>query len=405
MKVLQINATVLSSTGGICRGLADEMNCEGINNRLIYSLGEVGDSRLDMVKAGSYSYIKKQALLSKLLGNYGFNSAGLTKKLIEITESYQPDIIHLHNLHTHNCNLEMLFKYFKSRGQRLIWTFHDCWAFTAYCPHFTISGCSGWKTACCRCPQYKEYSLFFDRSKMLFKKKKELFDGLNLTVVTPSKWLENTVRQSFFKNYPVVTIPNGIDTKVFRPTKSNFREAHGIGKNQKMILGVAFDWGYKKGLDVFISIARTLSAEKYRIVLVGADESVKRQLPDNVTAIPRTDSQKELAGIYSAADVFVNPTREEVLGLVNIEANACATPVITFDVGGSPECIDKTSGAVVACGDVDALKKKIEEICFNNIFSAQDCTARAAVFEKRKIYQQYISLYRDTYDGITENRI
>lgn len=393
MRVMQINATVLSSTGGICRGLAEEMNAHGIKNRIVYSQGELEENELDLLRLGDLSYLKRQAVRSHIFGNFGFNSKKLTKKLMEAIEDYQPDIVHLHNIHTHNCHMTMLFEYFKQRRQRLVWTFHDCWPFTAYCPHFTICGCEQWKTGCRKCPQYKDYSLFFDRSRELYQKKKDLAEGLDLTIVTPSDWLAEIVRQSFFGSYPIITVHNGIDTSVFRPTESSFREDHGISPKQKMILGVAFGWGYKKGLDVFCRLAELLDGDRYRIVLVGVDDSVKGTLPPHITAIARTADQKELAAIYTAADIFVNPTREEVLGLVNIEANACGTPVVTFDAGGSPECIDETSGAVVPCDDTDALVKRIEELCSVNPKAEEDCIRRAALFDQHKTYRDYISIY------------
>lgn len=401
MKVLLINSTVYSSTGAICRELAEEMERSGIDNLFVYTTGETSNGRINLKRVGNMSYLKRQAIRSRLLGNYGFNSKGITKKLIKTIEEYDPDIVHLHNMHTHNCNLTMLFDFLKNRRQKLVWTFHDCWAFTAYCTHFTISGCDKWKTHCESCPQYKEYSALFDRSAALYDKKRALFEGLDLTVVTPSDWLNRLVGQSMFSGCPVKTIHNGIDTDVFRPEPSDFREQNGISADQKLILGVAFDWGYKKGLDVFAELSKRLDKDKYRIALVGAGKAGEKT-PENIIVVPRTDSRKKLAQIYTAADVFVNPTREEVLGLVNIEANACGTPVVTFDTGGSPECIDEKSGSTVPCDDIDALLKGIEDICYGGKIKPEDCVKRASGFGKRKTYSEYIKLYEEIYDRTTK---
>ena len=181
----------------------------------------------------------------------------------------------------------------------------------------------------------------------MYQLKKKWFTGVeNMTLVTPSEWLAGLVKQSFLKDYPIRVINNGIDLEVFKPTPSNFRETYGCG-DKKIVLGVAFGWGERKGLDVFLDFAKRLDSERYQIVLVGTDENVDKQLPNTVISIHRTQNQTELAKIYTAADVFVNPTREEVFGLVNIEALACGTPGVTFNTGGSPECYDATCGSVV----------------------------------------------------------
>ncbi len=400
MIVVQINATCgVGSTGKICLGISELLNNNRIENYILFS--SMGNDYQLGIRCSSDRYIKLQAVKSRILGNYGFNSKKETRRIISEIERINPDIVHIHNIHGHDCDIEVLFRYFKKTNTKLVWTFHDCWAFTAYCPHFTICGCEKWKTACRDCPQYKDYSLFFDRSKTIFEKKRELFNGLDLTIVTPSKWLREIVLQSIFKDYPVKTINNGIDTNVFRPTENSFREHYKIHADKKIILGVAFSWDYKKGLDVFVELSKRLDKEKYAIVLVGAGY-LNGNIPENIIAIPRTESRGKLAEIYTAADVFVNPTREEVLGLVNIEANACGTPVITFNTGGSPECINKKSGITVPCGDVDTLQKSIEKICLNKVIKSTDCIKKAAEFDKSKTYTEYVKLYEEIYDGTSK---
>lgn len=403
MKVVQINTTCgIGSTGRICLGISELLSADRIENYILFS--SIGNGDPLGIRCSNDGYIRWQAVKSRILGNYGFNSQKATRRIISELKRIAPDIVHIHNIHGHDCDLESLFNYCKEAHTKLVWTFHDCWAFTAYCPHFTICGCEKWKTECHHCPQYKDYSLFFDRSKTLFEKKRALFNGLDLTIVTPSEWLREIVLQSFFKDYPVKTIHNGIDTNVFRPAENTFREQYKISADKKIVLGVAYDWSYKKGLDVFVGLSKRLDKEKYCIVLVGAGE-INGNHPENMIVIPRTGSQREIAEIYTAADVFVNPTREEVLGLVNIEANACGTPVITFDAGGSPECIDEKSGITVPCGDIGAVINSIERVCSGKIFKPEDCVARAAGFDKNKTYGKYIKLYEEIHDGTSKHRV
>ena len=393
MKVVQINATCeRGSTGKICVSISELLTQNHIENYILYASGK--SEYKYGTRYANDAYIKCQALKSKVFGNYGFNSKYITKKLIEKLECIHPDIVHLHNLHGHNCNLQMLFQYFKHKRVKLFWTFHDCWAFTAYCPHFTMAKCNKWKTHCELCPIRKQFSWITDKSNSLFEEKKKLFSGLDLTIITPSQWLADLVKESFLKDYPIKVINNGIDLSVFKPAESDFRQKHGID-DKYMILGVADIWEVRKGLDVFVELFKRLDPAKYQIVLVGANDSVDKQLPNGIISVHRTQNQQELAEIYTAADLFVNPTREEVLGLVNIESLACGTPVVTFNSGGSPECIDATCGAIVDSDDIDALESEIIRITEERPFSQEACLKRAEAFDKDKLFKECVNLYEN----------
>ncbi len=125
-----------------------------------------------------------------------------------------------------------------------------------------------------------------------------------------------------------------------------------------IILGISFNWEKRKGLDVFIKLASLLN-ENYQIVLVGTDDDVDKLLPPHILSIHQTSNQKELCEIYSAADVLVNPTREDNFPTVNIESLACGTPVVTFRTGGSAEIIDNCSGVSVEQDDIDGVRGKM----------------------------------------------
>lgn len=393
MKVVQINATCgKGSTGKICVGISEMLTQNQIENYILYCSG-TSDYPLG-IKCADDKYIKVQAIKSHLLGNYGFNSNRSTQKMIAELERIQPDIVHLHNIHGHDCNLAILFRYFKEKHVKLIWTFHDCWAFTAYCPHFTMAKCDKWRTNCHDCPQRKEFSWIFDRSTELYQKKEELFSGFDLAIVAPSQWLADLVKQSFLKDYPVTVINNGIDLSVFKPTPSDFRQKYGIPNEKFILLGVAFDWGIRKGLDVFVELAGRLPREQYQIVLVGTNDKVDKQLPSNIISIHRTQNQQELAEIYTAADLFVNPTREENYPTVNMESIACGTPVLTFKTGGSPEIIDVKTGKIISNCDMDFVIKEIVRIRNDYPYFAEDCLYRAKEFNMNDRFLEYINLYK-----------
>lgn len=258
--------------------------------------------------------------------------------------------------------------------------------------------CSKWESTCQECPQIKGYPYSdVDRTKEMFQKKKEWFTGANITIVTPSEWLGSEVKRSFLAEYPVKVINNGIDLNIFAPTDSEFKKVHNI-ENNFMILGVASAWAPRKGLDVFVKLAETLPDE-YAIVIVGIGEKEKDNLPANVVCITHTNNQKELAEIYSAADIFVNPTREENFPTTNIEALACGTGVITYKTGGSPEIIDEETGIVVEKDDYEALKQEIFRVKKENLFRKEKCRNRAMKYSCNEKYKEYIELFKSILEG------
>lgn len=393
MKVVQINIVCdKGSTGKICTGISRVLNNENIENYILYSIGK--SENPNAIKC-TEKWPKLQALLSRIKGNYGFNSVKTTKSLISRLEKIKPDIVHLHNMHGHNCHLEILLEYLQNSQTKVIWTFHDCWTYTGYCPHYVMANCYKWKKGCHDCVQVKKFSWFIDNSSILYDKKKKAFETLDFTIATPSKWLAEEVRQSFLCEKPIQVVNNGIDLTVFEEKETSFREQYKIGIDEYVVLGVAIQWVERKGPDIFAKLAECLDDKKYRVVMVGTDENIEKLLPENIITIRKTESVHALAEIYSAADLFINPTREEVFGLVNVEALACGTPVVTFNTGGSPECIDETCGSVVEVDDFEGLKNEIIRICETKPYSKEACIKRARQFDQNDKYLEYYELYKE----------
>lgn len=396
MKTFFINSVPYGSTGKIMFSLSDMAQLNNISCKCANGFSWHKISRNNQVNASGLVEKSLHMILARITGFNCCFSAFSTRQLIHQIKNFSPDILHLHNLHGWYLNLPMLLRFIKKNRIPIIWTLHDCWAFTGHCPHFEMVKCDKWKTACYKCPQYRDYpQSLFDNSKKMYKFKKKWFTGVeNLTIVTPSQWLADLVNQSFLKDYPVKVINNGIDLSIFKPTDGNFRERYGIPNDKYIILGVAFGWGKRKGLDVFIELSKRLG-DKYQVVLVGTDEKIDKVLPENIISIHRTHDQKELAEIYTAADLFVNPTREDNFPTVNIESIACGTPVITFKTGGSPEMLNETCGSVVEYDDIDAMEAEIIRICRDMPYSEEACLKRAAVFDKNDKFQEYIDLYKE----------
>ena len=402
MRIAQINMVPNGSTGKIMLQIARVAREQGYEAKTysteVFSRSGRPEpfSAKDHSTWGSFQENTVHYILGSLTGRNGCFSKYGTRKLIRQLKQWKPDILHLHNLHCYCIHLPSLFQYIKRERIRVIWTLHDCWAFTGQCPHFEGSGCEKWRTGCHHCPQIGSYPKSrVDNSKHMYRLKKQWFtDVEDMTLVTPSQWLADLVKQSFLKDYPVKVIGNGVDLSVFRPVPSDFRQRYGIDPEKKLLLGVASGWGEKKGLDVFAELAKRLD-DSYQIVVVGTDETVDKQLPQSIISIHKTENQQQLAQIYTASDLFVNPTREDTYPTVNMEALACGIPVLTFRTGGSPEIPDKTCGAVVEKNDVDAMEKEIIRICRDEPYSQEACLKRAEQFAMHKKYEEYLRLYAE----------
>lgn len=396
--IVEINSCDYGSTGRIMLQLAHIAQNEEFRCHIVVPNGRHNPwkNKIDYIKFGGRISEDSHIILGAVTGYQGCFSVFSTIRLFGKLQKNKLDIIHLHNLHNSYINLPFLFRIIKDRNIRVIWTLHDCWAFTGRCPHFQMAHCDRWKTGChdCLYPKHEYPASYVDRTKQMWELKKKWFTGVeNMTIVTPSQWLADLVKQSFLKDYPVKVIYNGIDLSVFQPMPSDFREKHGIAADKKLLLGVAFGWGKRKGLDVFCDLAERLDAD-YQIVLVGTDDATVKQLPESIISIHRTENQRELAEIYAAADVFVNPTREDNFPTTNLESLACGTPVITFKTGGSPEALDETCGSVVPCDDVDALEKEIRRVCTEKPYPREACLERAKAFDMNDRFEEYIKLYQ-----------
>lgn len=398
VRIVQINGGAKGSTGKIMMGIADVARAQGHEvmcaSPITTTNRDAGED-CGYYRIGTFNSRRLNVALARITGFNGCFAWFETYKLLKKIDEFKPDIIHLHNLHDSYINLPMLFSYIKKHNVPTVWTLHDCWAFTGQCPHFTIVKCDKWKVGCHNCPQYKEYpASLYDNTKKMWQLKKKWFTGVkNMTIVTPSEWLAGLARESYLKQYPIEVINNGIDLNVFKPTHSNFRERYEIPAEKHIILGVSFAWGYRKGLDCFVEIAEKLG-EQYQIVLVGTDDEIDKNLPHNIISIHRTQNQKELAEVYSAADVFVMPTREENYPTVNMEAIACGTPVVTFRTGGSPEMLDDKTGIVVEANNIEATEKAIKDICEKKGCNDEDyIVAYSKKFNMQKRFTDYIELY------------
>ena len=403
MKILQINTRYYNggSTGRIMYDLKQVMEANRVESYAAFGFGyePKEDERDTVYRIESERELFISKLWTKVIGHHGFNNQREIRRLLKWIEKVKPDIIHMHNIHNHYMNIRILLEYIAEKHIPCVLTMHDCWTFTGHCAYFDYSGCEKWRTGCRNCPSLRDYPKTFspvDPSKWNYEHKRELFKPLDITFVSPSQWLCDLQQQSFLKDKPCVVINNGVDTSVFHPTESDVREQYGIG-NRKMILAVAAGLAPRKGRDFLLRLPEMLNDDEV-LVLVGLKKGQEALLPkiSRVIGIPRTKTADELVGLYSEADVFINPTLEDNFPTTNIEALACGTPVVTFKTGGSWECVDEMTGKMAVKGDIDDLLDNIRVILSKGKGHFKDACIRKTqkMYNKDTQYEKYIELYQ-----------
>lgn len=281
----------------------------------------------------------------------------------------QVDIIHLHWINFGFISLNSLEKLFKT-NKPVVWTLHDMWAFTGGC-HYSRE-CTNYERNCGNCVQFLKNSSENDLSHQVWKRKKEIFTDANLTIVTCSEWLAQKARESsLLKDKTIISIPNPIDTAIFRPLEKNVARAHfKLSPDKKYILfgavkisderkGFAYFTEALSIFDVRCSMSENndvtnehqtpnigyrkenRSVGRIEILIFGqAQASDFEGLPFKVNILGKLSDLETIATAYSAASVFVSPSIEDNLPNTIMESMACGTPVVGFDVGGIPEMID-----------------------------------------------------------------
>jgi len=395
--LLQINETVnVGSTGRIAAQIGDLAISKGWKSIVAYGRENRQCDSL-LIRVGGKKDILWHVLLTRLLDRHGLASIYPTSSLVRQIKDIRPDIIHLHNIHGYYLNYEVLFQYLGQINTPIVWTLHDCWPLTGHCSFFEGVGCDKWKTGCGHCPYLNDYprSLWVDRSVKNYQQKKRAFTlPKNVTIVPVSEWLGNLVKQSFLSKYRVHVIHNGTDLDAFKPQNIDLRKRYSVKNDETIVLGVASVWHERKGLKDFVKLSES---ENIKVILVGVTEEIKKSLPDSIIAINRTNSQQELAELYSGADVFVNPTYDDNFPTTNIEALACGTPVVTYNTGGSPEAVDENTGIVVEKGDIKGLLAAIEILSKKNRNEIRNaCRSRAEkLYNKNDRFKDYINLYEE----------
>lgn len=398
MKVLQINSVCgVGSTGRIATDIHHALIEQGHESFIAFGRGEAKNCDT-AIRIGNDFDVYSHVALTRLFDKHGFGSVLSTKDFVKKVKKINPDIIHLHNIHGYYINIDELFKLLVELKKPVVWTLHDCWSFTGHCTYFEFENCKKWMTYCKECPQKRKYpkSFFIDNSTDNFNFKTSRINSLsNITFVTPSVWLKTIFQLSMIKSKDVITINNGINTRVFSPTKRNPNLLAALD-GKFVILGIANVWDERKGLAYFLELSEMLRYDEI-ILLVGLKNNVIKNIPKNIIPMKRTDNVEQLAELYSSAHVFINPTLEDNFPTTNIEALCSGIPVITFNTGGSVEVINDFNGYVTEDKNVTSLRSSIDRVRSNyesNLINANKISFDAkGNYDISNMIESYLLLY------------
>ena len=396
MKIILINAVYgIMSTGRTYMELQDFLQKEGHECIAVYG-NKKGDYPNTIYMGNTLDH-KCHALRGRITGKGGCYSSQPTRRLIRFLKDYQPDVVHLGNLHGNFINIPMLLKFLGENDIVTTVTLHDCYFFTGGCMHYTLNKCFRWQESCGDCPHRCELnSWFFDKSAKMLQYKKDAFRRIQrFGVVGVSDWITNEARRApvFQGAKNIQRIYNWVNLDIFRPVGDVIKGKLGI-EGKRMILGVSSGWGESKGLTEFLKLSELLG-EDYVVVMVGQmPDGI--QLPVGVISIPVTDSVQALVEYYSAADVFVHLSKEETFGKVVAEALACGTPVVVCKETALPELVEKGCGVSVDPEEgIEGVFEAVKEVLSRkkDVYSFACRNAAQRRFNSKVNSREYLNLW------------
>ncbi|GAP95866.1 glycosyl transferase, group 1 [Leptolyngbya sp. NIES-2104] len=339
MQVLHVNQTDISGGAAIAaHRLHQGLLQQEIDSRFLVSRKETQDDRVSLIPSASRTEKRIQRLTDPL----GFTQIHLlsTFNLSKHPAYQSADVINFHNLHDGYFNYLALAHL--TQDKPAVLTLHDMWSITGHCS-FSF-GCDRWKIGCGRCPDLEIFPpMKRDRTRWEWKLKQWTYQKANLTIVAPSQWLASVARESpLFRSFAVHHIPYGIDTEMYQPLDPEHCRAQlNIPKGKKVLLFVAThlqEW--RKGGDLlFAALQQLPESLKAETVLLMLGEGSVKEIEIEAIALGYIRDEHLKAIVYSAADLFVFPTRADNLPLVLQESLACGTPMISCDVGGVSDLV------------------------------------------------------------------
>ena len=319
-----------------------------------------------------------------------------------LPEFREADIIHLHWINQGMLSLDDIHKILLS-GKRVVWTMHDIWPATAIC-HVTLE-CRRYEEHCCHCRLLPGGGGDSDFAAEVWRRKERMLNGQQLTFVTCSEWLANEARKSaLLKGHTVVSIPNPIDTHIYHPTdKRKARETMGLPAEGFVILFASQRvTNPGKGMQYLLEACQLLAQQHPEqkdsitvAILGGHAEEIVGQLPFRTCSLGYVNDEQLIVAAYNAADVFVLPSLSENLPNTIMEAMACGTPCVGFNVGGIPEMIDhRLNGYVARYKDATDLADGISYIMENRKMLGEAAREKVlATYSEESVVKRYLKVY------------
>lgn len=391
MRVVQIGATYVGAQEKIESAIHNYLKKNGHKSYILYAIGNSEEP--DIIR---YENLLENLLrrgLLKIAGKNPHCAVLSTLRLICNIERFNPDVAHLHILHHGYIDYIMLLKYLAKKKIPVVYTLHDMWAFTGGCYYYFDVQCNSFQTGCSDCPKKTcELDCRQNKTGKYFETKMQLFKKLNkICFVSVSKWVNEEVIKSGIGAYPQYIVWNAIENNrlITSPVKKETDKFY--------IIGVAANWGERKGISRFIELGKALD-DRFRIILVGeAGESVKMNAPDNIVFFGKIEDKIELYNIYAGADINLSMSLEETFGLTFLEAALTGTKSIGLRSTAVPEIIGKVNGYVVAPkvgAVVDLLNILVENREACKLTDAQVESIRNK-FSAENMAKHYLGIYRE----------
>ena len=403
MKVLHINSSDGSGGAAIAAyRLHQGLISQGIDSRLLVGSSQLGGDRTAVIPRQR----KLEMLIGRLTWNLGFNDFNCINSF-NIPEHHfcqEADILNFHNLHGGYFNYLALPKITEKKSA--IFTLHDMWSFTGHCIY--SDDCDRWQTGCGKCPYPDTYpSIRRDSTHLEWLLKRKTYANSNLVIVTLSKWLTDLAQKSILNTLPIHHIPNGIDTETYQPLDPDLcRYVLNVPTGKKVLMfGAQSLSDPRKGGDLLIQalkrLPESLKADTVLLTFGGGNIKSSDVLGMKIIDLGYIGSDRLKIIAYSAADLFIFPTRADNLPLVLQESMACGTPMVSFEIGGVPDLVRPIISGYLAKPEdakdmADGIVQLLEDKDLRESMG-QQCRAIAMQEYSLELQaQRYIDLYRKT---------
>jgi glycosyltransferase involved in cell wall biosynthesis len=400
MNVVHINQSDIVGGAAIAGyRLHQGLLIQGVHSRLLVDSAKTSGNEVATIARRRYI----EGVTSRLAWHLGLNYVNITSSFdIPKHVFYQEaDIINFHNLHGDYFNYLALPKLTKYKYAVL--TLHDMWSFTGRCAY--SYNCDRWQVGCGQCPDLSIMpAVQTDKSDWEWKLKNWAYGSSNLSIVCPSSWMAVQASHSMLNRFPIHHIPNGLDLEAYQPLNSQYcRSMLGIDQDQQVLMFASQSlMDFRKGGDLLLQALQSLPSrlkQQLQLLILGdGGEAIAHMIDIPTLNLGYVGSDRLKAVAYSAADLFIFPTRADNLPLVLQESMACGTPLVSFKVGGIPELVRPGQTGYLAEPDsvedfCNGITQLLEDASLLNYMSQQ---CRAIALQEYSLELQakrYIELY------------